>query len=388
VEAVASVLPAPTSATTNWTSIEVVTISDIHLGNAANPAEFVIKGLEQKLTPKYLSNIKILFLAGDIFDRGLPLNHRDVSYIASWIRRLLARCARLGIVVLVLEGTPSHDRLQSQLFVAINDAAEDQDKCDLRYVKEVSIEYIEKYDLNILCIPDEKNTSDEITLQQVRAMMEARALEKVDFAIMHGFFDFQVPVGRHTRFHDSQAYRDLVRYLIFIGHDHTFQQRGNIFVQGSPDRQRHGMEEPKGFIRALVHRDGNFEATFEVNEHAMVFKTVHVDDDVDMATSQVRNACDANHYRAHIRIAARRAHPLLAAIDTFQDQYPFITFSKKVLDEEDSQVETAAQEAAEADYVPFTIDDSNVTEVVHERLNCKLTTSEKAYFDGLMESVK
>lgn len=377
-----------TSPTTNWTQIDVLSISDIHLGCPANPAEYVIQGLDKKLTAKYLKGLNILFINGDVFDRGLPLNHRDVLFITSWIRRLLARCARLGIIVIVLEGTPSHDRKQSHLFVAINDAAEEQDKCDLRYIQEVSIEYIEKYDLNILCVPDEKNTSDEITYNQVLAMMAARAIDKVDFAIMHGFFDFQVPPGRHTRFHDSQKYMALVKYVTFIGHDHQFQQRGPIIVQGSPDRQRHGMESDKGFVRALVNRDGSFHATFEVNEYAMVFKTVEVDENVDIATEQVRDACDRNPRRSHIRIAARKAHPILVALDNFQAQYPFITFTKKILDEETDGDQALEEVQEDTDYVPFTIDSSNVKEIVHERLSAPLQNPEEIeYFNGLMESV-
>ena len=378
--------PTKTSETTSWTQIDVLTLSDIHLGNAANPAEFVIKGLEKKLTLKYMNGVNILFIAGDVFDRGLPLNHRDVPFITSWIRRLLARCARLGIVVLVLEGTPSHDRLQSHLFVAINDAAEENHKCDLRYVKEVSIEYIEQYNLNVLCIPDEKNTSDEVTYQQVLELMKARALDKVDFAVMHGFFDFQVPMGRSTRFHIADRYKAIVKYLIFIGHDHTHRQVDNIFVQGSPDRQRHGTEEDKGFVRATVYCNGTYEATFEVNEHAMVFKTITVDDDVDTASAQIHAVCDKHPHRSHIRIAARGNHPIMSAIDSFKLKYPFISFTKKVLDEETDKVENVV-DAAEEEYVPFTIDSSNIKSVVHERLSFPLQGSEKEYFDNLMESV-
>ncbi|BAQ02745.2 hypothetical protein [Ralstonia phage RSL2] len=358
------------------------------MGCPSNPAEFMVKGLDAMLTYDFLKGINILFIVGDVFDRGLPVNHRDVPFIVSWIRRLLARCARTGTMVIVLEGTPSHDRLQSHLFVAINDAAEPEDKCELRYVKEVSIEYIEKYDIHLLCIPDEKNTSDEVTYRQVMDMMEARALEKVDFGIMHGFFEFQVPVGRHSRFHSSEAYLDIVRYLIFIGHDHEFRREGRIIVQGSPDRQRHGMETPKGFVHATVNRDGSYTATFQVNEHAMDFKTVEVDEDLDAAHLQVLHTCDSLRPHNHVRIAARRGHPVLAAIDTYQSLYPFLHFSKKVLDEEEVDTTTVLETTDEADYVPFTIDSSNIKTIIVERLGITLNNdAEREYFDELMTSV-
>lgn len=335
-----------------------------------------------------MKGLNLLFIVGDVFDRIMPVNHRDVPYIVSWIRRLLARCAALDITVIVLEGTPSHDRLQSHLFTAINDSAEPQDKCDLTYVKEVDIIHIPKYDIDVLCIPDEKNTSDEVTYEQVLTMMKARAIEKVDFALMHGFFEFQVPAGRHSRFHISDRYLDLVRYLIHIGHDHEFQQRGRIIVQGSPDRQRHGMETDKGFVRSRVHRDGTYRSTFEVNEYAMVFKTIEVPEDVDTASSLIHDVCDALPMHSHVRLAGRKGNSAISAIDHFQSRYPFIRFTKKYHDEEEVEGDIIDVNETE-EYVPFTIDSSNIKEVIFERLNIELITDEeRMYFDNLIESVK
>lgn len=374
----------------SWTQIKSLTISDIHFGNPANPARYVIAGLNKKLTRQYLKDIQVVYIGGDVFDRSLPVKHQDTPAIISWIRRFLSMCASLGIVVIIIEGTPSHDHLQSEIFVGINDAAEDGFKCELYYVKEVDILFIEKFGIHVLCIPDEKNTSDEVTYNQVLAMMKARAIEQVDFAIMHGFFEFQVRFGGHTRFHDSEAYMKLVRYLIWIGHDHEFQQHQRIIVQGSPDRQRHGMESPKGFIKSIVNRDGSFEAEFEVNQYAMVFKTIEVDDDVDTANKQIYAECDKLPMNGlnHIRIAANRGHPVLSAIDSFQASYPFIRFSKKVLDEE-KEKEASIIAEDEVPYTPFTIDESNIKTVVQERLGIALISpEEKAYFDELMESIK
>ena len=216
--------------------------------------------------------------------------------------------------------------------------------------------------------------------------MAARALDKVDFAVMHGFFDFQVPMGRTSRFHITERYLAIVKYLIFIGHDHTFRQFDRIFVQGSPDRQRHGTEEDKGFIRAKVNRDGTFEAKFEVNEYAMVFKTITLDDDVDIATKQVYDTCDKHHKRGFIRLAGDKNHPVMLAIETFKLQYPFISFSKLTLDEEKTKEETVLS-LAEEDYVPFTIDSSNVKSITRERVNLPLSANEEEYFNQLMESV-
>lgn len=375
----------------NWTAIKSITVSDIHFGNPANPARDVAAGLDKKLTVEVLMGVNILYLPGDIFDRGLPVNHPDVPIILSWGRRLLARCAQCNVIVVIVEGTPSHDRLQSQIFVAINDAAEEEYRAELYYVKEVDIIFIEKLGIHVLCIPDAKNTSDEVTYQQVRSLMATRAIEKVDFALVHGFFEFQVDFGgSHTRFHDSEKYLAIVRYLIWVGHDHEHQEKGRILIQGSPDRQRHGMESPKGFLICEVQRDGTFTAHFEENEHAKIFKTITLDDDVDTAHTAVHHVCRGVRAGSHIRIAAKRGHPALSSLAAFQADFPLLVFTKKVIDD-DKTAKSATKiiENDEKDYVPFTIDPSNIQTVIESRLSIALIDAdEKAYFNELMESIK
>lgn len=373
----------------NWTQIKSLTISDIHFGSPANPARYVINGLDKKITAKYLKDIQIVYIAGDVFDRSIPVKHQDTGHVISWMRRFLTMCARLGIVVVIIEGTPSHDHLQSQLFVSLNDAAEEGNRCELYYVKDVDILFIEKFGIHVLCVPDEKNTSDEVTYNQVVSMMNARAIEKVDFAVMHGFFDFQINFAGHARFHDSAAYQKLVRYVIWIGHDHTFRLYENIIVQGSPDRQRHGMEDPKGFVKTTVNRDGTFKVDFEVNQYAMVFKTIELSDNVDVANKQIYDVCDKlpSGGLNHIRIAALSTHPVMAALESFKASYPFIRFSKLALDEKTEPVMSIVLDDADA-YVPFTIDPSNIKVVIEDRMTVEMTTpEERQYFSELMASI-
>src|SRR5690606_23045710 len=113
-------------------------------------------------------------------------------------------------------------------------------------------------------------------------------------------------------------------YLIFIGHDHTFRQYDRIIVQGSPDRQRHGTEEPKGFVRAKVNRDGSYKATFVVNEYAKIFKTISVSGDLDVAIDTIFDVCDSLQPNSHLCIRADPGHPVLSSLDVFTGKYPFL----------------------------------------------------------------
>lgn len=148
------------------------------------------------------------------------------------------------------------------------------------------------------------------------------------------------------------------------------------------------METPKGFVHAVVNRDGSYTATFQVNENAMDFKTVEIDEDLDVAHKQVMDTCDSLRPHNHLRIAARRGHPVLAGIESYQSMYPFLHFSKKVLDEDEVDTTTVLETTDEADYVPFTIDSSNIKTIVMERLGITLNNdAEQQYFDELMASV-
>lgn len=378
---------SPTLRREAWNSINVVTISDIHLGCPDNPAREMIPGLETLLRVDVLTGVDVLFIAGDAFDKGLALEHDDVPHIVSFIGRLLSRCKNLGVRVRVVKGTPSHDRNQSRVFEAINNGRPVQEQCDLKYFEEVEIDYMEDLDIHVLYVPDEKNTSDDVTLKQVKDMMKARALEKVDFAIMHGFFEFQVPYGG-TRFHNSEEYLELVRYLIFIGHDHTAQQRGRIIVQGSPDRQRHGMEDDKGMVKACVNRDGTFTAKFIVNEQAKIFKTLEIPDDLEEADKMVCDVCDKLPNESHLKLAGYRGNPALASTDVYSRRYPFIHFSPvKYLDEEKEKEANIIDPDDDDEYTPFTIDKSNIAEIITSRVVGLETPEEFQYLKELIDSV-
>jgi hypothetical protein len=120
----------------------------------------------------------------------------------------------------------------------------------------------------------------------------------------------------------------------------------------------------------------------------MDFKTLEVAEDLDVANKQILDTCDSLRPHSHLRLAARRGHPVLAALETYQSMYPFIIFSKKVLDDDEVDTTTVLETTDEADYVPFTIDSSNIKSIILERLGVTLNNeAEQAYFDELMESV-
>lgn len=304
--------------------LNIVELSDVHLGHRTTPTYHIIESLNQLLPNNAeMKEVDLLIIAGDLFDRLLYLSHTDVSMIHRWVYSLLTLCKQNDIVLRVLEGTPSHDNQQPKIIDDINN--ESGIACDLRYVDTLEIEYIERFDINVLYIPDEYHPDSTQTLREVRELLVTHGLKQVDFAVMHGAFDYQIPDNLLTRVphHDTKAYLGLVKYLIFIGHIHQYSQYKRIFAAGSTDRLRHGEEEKKGIIKVTVYESGHFDATFIVNKNAMVYATLDVKDlSLKDALAYITKRIADAPPDSHFRVKAGTDNEVINAIKSVKSHHP------------------------------------------------------------------
>lgn len=347
--------------------IHLATLSDIHLGHRRNCASEIIKNLRCAIDDSAATaQLDLIFLAGDVFDDLLLLNNDEVLEIDLWIYWLLTLCVKYDIVLRVLEGTPRHDRKQSKRFELINEVM--GNVVDLKYVTEISVEHIERFGIDVLYIPDEATETPEKTLCIAKEVMAARGLEQVDFAIMHGCFDYQIPYLASDHKHDSKAYLAMVRYLIFIGHVHTFSQLDRITAQGSFDRLAHGQEEPKGHVRATVYQNGEREVTFVENTGAKKFVTLKCQENtLEETLVEINELVQTLPPYSHVRLDLNVDHPLLASTDTLIRRFPMITWEKIVRETGEESV-IAESEASEDEYSPITITRENIVQMVMNRV--------------------
>lgn len=253
--------------------LNIAEASDLHFAEIHVPTELVTRNLDTYLTNEsVLKDLDILILAGDVFHRLLQNSDPLLDIIHSWITRLLFKCATYDVVLLIVEGTPSHDWRQSRFFVeqAINAKIPVQ----VHYATTLSIQYIPRFDINVLYVPDKLPQGPAQTFLDVKALMRERGLEQVDHAIMHGAFEHQLPSIVKEPSHCAADYLSIVKYFIFIGHVHTPSNLDRILAAGSFDRTGHGEEHPKGWYHAQVFADGSWKATHMENKGAMRFDTV------------------------------------------------------------------------------------------------------------------
>lgn len=346
---------------------KLAVVSDIHLGNKRNTADFIIKNLRQAFpNNSETADLDMIVLAGDVFDDLLHLSDPFIHDIDCWITDFLRLCVLFDITVRVIKGTPSHDWNMSARFHTLNHISEIG--CDLKYVDELSIEHIDRFNIDVLYVPDEWDESCEKTLSQVHQLMTLKGIKQVDYAFMHGQFEFQLPEFVKAPRHDSASYLSIVRKLIFIGHVHIFSRHDRIIAQGSFDRLSHNEQSAKGHVRAVVY-DEDYELTFVENKNARRFDTIECSDlDLAQTLKTIESVVKDIPDESFVRISCTRDNPILTNMDQLAKDWPTITWSKVVRETEDDIKNSKNNSLSDNEFIPITITRDNIHKLITERL--------------------
>lgn len=275
--------------------------SDIHLAHLKTPTEHIINSFKTTILTEQNKQLDMLFISGDIFDRLIDLNTKEIHPIIEFFNYLLTYCTNNNIILRVLNGTPSHDWGQSQLLVKLNDIR--TNKCNLRYHKQLDIEYIESLQQHVLYIPDEWSNSHEEIEKQIQAKLIEHNISQVDIAILHGQFGYQV-AGKPFKglFYQEDYFLSLVRGFIHIGHYHVYSYHDRIIANGSLERLAHGEESPKGYV--LVDND---RFTFIENTNAYTYKTINITPTITL--EKLDKLIHKHPSQSHIRLLLSSDHP-------------------------------------------------------------------------------
>ena len=305
--------------------VKYLVLSDIHLGHNINKTELIVTNLSKFFLDykKQLKDLNMIFLAGDIFDRLLVTSGKDFICATEWLTELILYCQKHSILLRILEGTPSHDWKQAKLISTIIEKFNIE--LDYKYIDTLAIEYIDKFNLHVLYIPDEYKNKAEDTYKDVLKLLKTHKLSQVDIGIFHGQFHYQLPIRLESS-HDESSYLNIVKHYISIGHIHTCSIFDRILAQGSFDRLAHNEEEDKGGM--LITLDDNLGNRFEFlpNRNAMIFKTISIDQDnlesileyLDQELKKIKSG-------SNIRLVTNHEEFLTKNIDTIRCRYPTLT---------------------------------------------------------------
>lgn len=300
---------------------------DVHLHHPNTPTRHITQNLDRYLVnDTVLAELDVLICTGDLFDNLLDNADEDLDLIHRWITRLLYKCAAHDVLLRIVEGTPSHDWRQSRFI--IEQAQNANIPVDVHYAQTLEIEHIERFGIDVLYVPDKYHTDTSQTLEEIRVLLANKALDQVDFAVMHGAFTYQLPAIAKEPTHDEAAYHALVRYLIFIGHVHLVHPYGRILPAGSFDRMIHGEEGPKGYFRFEVRGVDDIDTTFVENRHAKRYDTLDVTErPIKEAWKIVTERAKALPAHSAIKVVSEPRHPILGDRDVLRGTYPKIEWT-------------------------------------------------------------
>jgi len=312
-------------------NINILVLSDIHLGHDKNKTLDIVTNL-RKFFKTYRNKIikaDMIIISGDTFDRLLASNSLDLMLANEWLTELIKYCRDYNIKLRILEGTPSHDWKQvKNLYNIINSL---NIEIDFKYIEILDIEYIEEYNLNILYLPDEwKHTSEDI-YKAVLNKLKDYNLDKVDMAIMHGAFSFQLPDFLDNLL-EPEDYLKIVKGPIIIGHVHNYSKYKRIVVPGSFDALTHADDNKKGGI--FLNLDLNTkEFTFEFleNKYKLRFKTIDVTNKDVKEVIKILNKINDDKLQ-YIRLLINKNSTIQDSLNELKSMYPNIKLSTKDID--------------------------------------------------------
>jgi UDP-2,3-diacylglucosamine pyrophosphatase LpxH len=348
--------------------LRYIVVSDIHLGHPRTTTEFILKNLTlffNNFAPR--NDIDIIFFAGDVFDRLLDFSSNpDIAVIVTWVARFHQYCSANNIKFRVLEGTPSHDWKQSEIFATMHEIGTRHDIVDMKYISTLCIERIEDLGITVLYVPDEWNASTDETFRQVQQLLQEAGLTQVDIAIMHGAFDYQIPAAAvKAPRHRESDYLSIVRFCIHPGHIHTHTVFERIIAQGSFDRLAHNEEEPKGGLEVVIRRDGSYNFFFIENTKARLHKTLTIKQtDIDSILQYIAKRVANYPHDSYVRIKANKDNPVIIGFQEVRKKFPFLNLTKKTLEEEALEKQYSERNEYVVDkndlYVPITITKENI----------------------------
>lgn len=246
----------------------IIHTADWHLGNNRVPTIDTANAIKKHLLPRLVHN-DILFIAGDIFDGKVSFNSDDANVILDLFADIIRTCYEYNVIIRILRGTYTHDLHQNNLIKRLHKKL--GIPTDFKLIDTLSIEHIDKYNLNILYMPDNLPYSNKDSIfDNVRMLFLANGLKQVDYVVMHGEFD-HCAFGQHIN-QNAYSYKDfepLCSKLVLSGHIHKPYRHKDVIYAGSFNRLSHNEEEAKGFWE--IHGK---DTTFIINKDATKFITV------------------------------------------------------------------------------------------------------------------
>jgi hypothetical protein len=249
---------------------------DVHCAHPRVSTDRIIHALENLfLKTVSKANVNFICINGDFYDRLCIDTDEDKLKSQSFFTKLLLYCRSKNICLRLLKGTPSHDHDQLKGLEAIANGIEG---VDFKYIDTVYVENNKRFGINILYVPDEWRHRCSDTFTDCKEVIHLAGLREVDYAFIHGQFDYQLGDIVPDRLkHKVSDFKTIVNKKVFCNHIHTYSNNDLVIAPGSIERLSQSEQDDKGFVIFKDHLNG-CDCDFIVNTHATKHHTVIVSD--------------------------------------------------------------------------------------------------------------
>lgn len=351
--------------TMNSLKLSIGEIGDVHLGHHNTDTAHIIANLYKAFPDTdAFGELDFFIIAGDLFDRQLDYSDPNLEIIDRWMNDFLRQCKKRNVVLRLLEGTPSHDWRQgaNMDYANINSDI----GANFKHIDTLSIEFIQELGITVLYVPDEWRHDPNDVWLDVQKVLAEHNLTQVDFTVLHGAFEHQLPDHVPAPKHLCERYQNITKHYVFGGHIHKRSQNGNILAAGSFDRLCHGEEEAKGHLRVNIKPGGRDDIIFIENKGSKKYVSVDcAGDSLDLATDKIHNVVLRLPIGSHVRILANKTDPIVLSLSELKTRYTEHFLTTKVMD-----VDKGKREAVDRIITPFTpaaITPDNIFELVMDR---------------------
>lgn len=323
-------------------SIKLLFVSDIHFGLTRMDSQEMAENFQKTIFP-YVEQSDGVFINGDFYDTVVSFDHHIFDPLYETVLKLYQLCEYHQITLRILQGTWEHDRNQLKRLNAFYQ--NNKFEFPFRIIEQIEIEELlfKNRSLKFIYAPDDlpvKSSDEIITIMQDK--MASVGWSEVDYACLHGFFDFTFPKGisQDNRIIYRENQFPFVKRMIDVGHVHQHRVSGKVISNGSFDRLVFGDEDPKGFIFVEDFVDF-YKAHFIENIDAAIFDTLFVNTERDslIIGEKIRKHLESktSTRKIHLRFVIESLEQREMIKAFMLEHYPNIGCYFKKIDEEDRQ---------------------------------------------------
>ena len=266
--------------------LNIVTISDIHIDDktAEQLRKELFGGIINDIVEERHGKIDAVAICGDLFHKRLYGDGSGVLLATDFMRRLVELASLFNFVVIVFDGTRSHD-----MTMLANLMAAYTNNPRVFYYRNTSILEIKKHGddkvYRIAIIPEEYPQDKD---EYYKFLFDhAKIAGKFHYILGHGAFEFSMYVDKHEVellcasapiFPDNYFNEICAGYIIF-GHIHNRTSKGLVEYNGSYSTGCFADTDDKGYLVSFVNHDfSNKGLTFIRNEYVRTYKKFKLSD--------------------------------------------------------------------------------------------------------------